>query len=499
MKNNNDPDGQRLPVKIDSTSNGEFVPQPISKVNLEGNRLAQDWATTHAKRTALKRRDFLTSTCGFASTLLAMNTVNAAAGKIGGSFAIEKDAAMDRQLADHTFANREFIFDIQGHHAGALHTWREDKERFRKKFAFTFMPQSNCNYRDPNPQWGHMRCFTGDAFIKEVFLDSDTHLAVLSMPPTTEEKMSLRYSEAALTRDTVDAMAGTNRLMMHGRVIPNLPGDMEKMAEVVERWKISAWKTYTQYGPDHSSGWWFDDPLGETFLENVRQSGVKLVCVHKGLPLPFPAMGKKNLEYRLCRDIGPAAKANPDITFIVYHSGYDLTMQEGPYTRGKPIGGIDYLVDSLLDHGIKPNSNVYAELGSTWRELMKDPDQAAHSIGKLLKYVGEDRLVWGTDSIWYGSPQDQINAFRTFQISKEYQEKYGYPEITPEIRAKVFGLNAAEPYGISVEEIKRVTQKDDLALTKEHYQEQADPSYLTYGPRTRREFLNFVRQEEKLG
>ena len=53
-------------------------------------------------------------------------------------------------------------------------------------------------------------------------------------------------------------------------------------------------------------------------------------------------------------------------------------------------------------------------------------------------------MLWGTDSIWYGSPQDQIQAFRAFQISPEFRERFGYPEITPAIRAKVFGPQRAE-------------------------------------------------------
>ena len=77
------------------------------------------------------------------------------------------------------------------------------------------------------------------------------------------------------------------------------------------------------------------------------------------------------------------------------------------------------LIKSLEDHEIGPNSNVYAELGSTWRNLMTRPDQAAHTLGKLLKHVGQERVLWGTDSIWYGTPQDQIAAFRTFEISAE--------------------------------------------------------------------------------
>ncbi|MAA87346.1 MAG: hypothetical protein CME39_06770 [Haliea sp.] len=103
------------------------------------------------------------------------------------------------------------------------------------------------------------------------------------------------------------------------------------------------------------------------------------------------------------------------------------------------------MVTSPRDNGIAPNSNVYAELGSTWRYLMRDPDSAAHSLGKLLTYVGEDNVLWGTDSIWYGSPQDQIRAFRTFQIADKLQQLYGYPKMTAALRAKVFGLNALEP------------------------------------------------------
>ena len=74
---------------------------------------------------------------------------------------------------------------------------------------------------------------------------------------------------------------------------------------------------------------------------------------------------------------------------------------------------------------------MYAELGSTWRIVMGSPDEAAHVLGKLLVAVGEDNVLWGTDSIWYGSPQDQIQAFRAFEISAEFQERFGYPALTP--------------------------------------------------------------------
>src|SRR5258705_2690168 len=94
-----DPDGLRLPIKIDATSNGEFVPVPLSPANLAGNRLAYEAASLNAKRLGMSRRGFLVSACGAASTLLAFNAANAAVQKLGGFFDIESDAALEPQLA----------------------------------------------------------------------------------------------------------------------------------------------------------------------------------------------------------------------------------------------------------------------------------------------------------------------------------------------------------------------------------------------------------------
>ena len=181
------------------------------------------------------------------------------------------------------------------------------------------------------------------------------------------------------------------------------------------------------------------------------------------------------------------------MNFLIYHSGFVAGNQEQEFVNGAGRDGVDTLIQSLIDNEVGTNANVYAELGSTWRYLMRDPDNAAHALGKMFKYVGEDNVLWGTDSIWYGSPQDQIQAFRTFQISEEFQERYGYPEITPELRAKVFGLNAAGPYGIEESEIRALTSNDMVATEKLAYLEDPQPNFLTYGPKNRREFLNFLK------
>src|SRR6267378_3952283 len=99
MKHRIDPEGRRLPIKLDPTSNGEFAPVPLSPDNLEANRLAHESASSFSRKINLTRRRFLVSSCGAASTLLAFNAANAAAGRSGGFFDLPKEAALDEQLA----------------------------------------------------------------------------------------------------------------------------------------------------------------------------------------------------------------------------------------------------------------------------------------------------------------------------------------------------------------------------------------------------------------
>ena len=111
-----DKDGLRLPIKIDSTSNGEFEPVPLSWANIRGNRLALERADEASRRTGQTRRKFLVSACGAASTLLAINTANAAAGKRGGFFDLRDESALDEASALAEVGGDEFIFDVQGHY-----------------------------------------------------------------------------------------------------------------------------------------------------------------------------------------------------------------------------------------------------------------------------------------------------------------------------------------------------------------------------------------------
>ena len=136
------------------------------------------------------------------------------------------------------------------------------------------------------------------------------------------------------------------------------------------------------------------------------------------------------------------------MNFVAYHSGFEADVPEVPYTKATRNMGTNRLIWSMERSGIGPNENVYAEMGTSWWFVMRYPDQAAHFLGKLLRYVGEDNVLWGTDCLFYGSPQPMIQAMRSFQISAEFQERYGYPKLTKELKAKILGLNGAALYGV---------------------------------------------------
>ena len=114
MTPSNDPAGSRLPIKLDTTSNGEFMPVPLSDANRAANRLAHSAATENARHLGLTRRQFLISSCGAASTLLAFNQAH---GTGAGFYDLHPEAALDAQLARVQVgaAKEEFIFDVQGH------------------------------------------------------------------------------------------------------------------------------------------------------------------------------------------------------------------------------------------------------------------------------------------------------------------------------------------------------------------------------------------------
>lgn len=481
-----------LPVKFGPVSNGEFLPPPVDRGLRHVIDRTFDLAGRNARRRGLTRRDFLTSAAGAATTFFVLNACSternqAAGGSPGGTYEVTPDATIDPDAAREALAGDQFVFDVQTHYVNY------DPANPIPAFTDAF-PQARC---DTGSAGSDTRlCFTVDSYFTELFTRSDTSMAILSALPVAGPASGLSHDDMVYAIEVANRIGCDDRLLMHGGAYPHL-GPVEAalaaMTDARDRYNIAAWKIYTMVPT--TAAFYFDDhdpdrpQIGQRFIDHVRDIGPPIICTHKGIS----SIVGSTPELADPTDIGPAAARNPDIAFVVYHSGFEPQQGGlGPYDPDNPNPeGVDRLVRTVLDNGIAPNTNVYAELGGTWWFLMRDPTAAAHVLGKLLRYIGEDRVLWGTDSIWFGTPQDQIQALRLFAISEEFQERYGYPALTDTVRRKIFGLNAARLYDVdpvagrcqvNVEEVESLRASLPLATT--------------YGPTTAVEAARVIRAHQ---
>jgi predicted TIM-barrel fold metal-dependent hydrolase len=132
-------------------------------------------------------------------------------------------------------------------------------------------------------------------------------------------------------------------------------------------------------------------------------------------------------------------------------------------------------------------TNIYMELGSTFGQLVTtNPTACAHLLGQIIGAFGADHVLWGTDAIWYGTPQWQIDAFRRFEIPEVLVEQHGYTPLTRAVKEHIFGLNAARVFGVDVNATRNELPKDYLSRIKMTYLEEGPaPSHRWYGWVTR--------------
>ena len=416
------------------------------------------------------------------ATALALHHINTTHGN--DFYAIHADATLDLEATAHTFAatepkrgtsggeqpgrepknspgplggdrtSRQGVVDVQTHLVDPQ-LWVGPHAKALGQFLQLVDPDRWSGEIDP-------RLIDAAAWAALIFGASETKVALLTSTPGPLRENVLENAQIAAVRDVTDRYAGTGRVLTHTIVHPNLgPEELDRMEEWSQTLRPSAWKVYTLAGPPTAAsptgGWFLDDSeIGTPFLERVRAIGPRIVCAHKGLGGPIPAA---SVAAASPRDIGPAAGAFPDIDFVVYHSGYERNPngEEGAFDAITP-SGVDRLIASCRAHGIGvPGSpggaNVYAELGSTWFLMLRRPVEAAHVLGKLLTHFGPERILWGTDSTWYGSPQPLIDAFRAFTIPERMQETFGYPPLTAAAKAAILGHNAARLYGIDLDAV----------------------------------------------
>jgi predicted TIM-barrel fold metal-dependent hydrolase len=468
-----------FPIKFGPVSNGEFLPVPHSPLVHEMIRRTHLLADENARRLGVSRRQFLQGITGSAAALYMLSACSGDKARSegtapGGTFDVTTSSTLDRDDALAQLGGDEFILDVQTHYVN--YDQAPELAEWTSVFPFAGCPEGK------EPGSSSKACFTADAYFREVFVRSDTSMAILSALPTNG--LGLSADDMVYAIDVATRIGCSGRVLMHGGAFPHrgpVQTQLDAMTELRNKYDVAAWKIYTMVPTD--AHFYFDDhdksrpQIGQQFIDHVREIGPNIICTHKGIS----SIVGSSPELASPVDIGPAAQRNPDINFVVYHSGFEPVPQGvGPYDPNDANPqGVDRLIRSLEQAGVKPNTNVYAELGGTWWFLMRNPTSAAHVLGKLLKHVGTERVVWGTDSIWFGTPQDQIQALRTFQISTELQEKHGYPALTPEIKAGIFGLNSAALYGITPQPGQCELSASDVEQIRASL-----PPARTYGPQT---------------
>jgi uncharacterized protein len=466
-----------LPIPSRIASNEEFIPPPQTPKQKEYEARALALSDQAAKKQGLSRRAFLRTGSGMAAALLALNQT------FGNCYDVSAAELTDQDAFRERWPKNQFIFDVQTHHIDLSQKWYETKEGKGSVLFFLFLrPKA----RGKTTQQ-RLELLNRVHYVREVFGDSDTVMAVISGVPSRNWNTNpLPPDQMVATRDYVNRLAGSQRVLSHGLLRPNLgKPEFEEMERQVKKLRIDAWKMYT--GAELGERPWFmdDQKVAYPFWERTRKLGIRNLCVHKGLPL-----GAFNERACTPGDLERAARDFPDLNFIVYHSAYRGT---GFLARGtgkrvvdpqrKDPQEIPWISDIFRILRRNPKiRNIYFELGSTFGQLSaSDPVKCLHMLGQMIQTAGADHILWGTDSIWGGSPQSQIERLRRLKMTDELMQKYKYPQLTDAIKNQIFGLNAARLFNVNVKARRQAIRADRLTQIRQERRLNPQPSNTQYG------------------
>ncbi len=471
--------GIDCPVPTQPVSNEEFIPRAQSTRQKQLEALIGDMSQANAQKLGMDRRAFMTTSMGLATCWCATNQV------YGKSLDVEEAEMFEPAATAEKFPKSDyFIMDVQAHFTNGFALDFRNME---------FMKNMGFNLKNDKDAYSYKN------FVKEMFFDSETDMIVISGVPGREKQRdaegqtlegkaraggilpSWLMSEA---KKEINKLAGSTRALSQGNLAPNhywnkatnsidKQATMEQMEREVKLYGIDSWKWYCHTDPGQTGhGFQCDDDNAMWFYEQSRKLGIKLISTHKGFSYQSRTLG----HLANPKDIEKAALANPDFNFVIYHSALKHGPNEPDWRKANeydPTTG-DFAWHNILMDIKKRNpnmTNVYPEIGSFFAPLfIEDPIFAMHGMGKNIKTYGVDHVIWGTDCLWWGSPQWCIDAFKRFQISDEMCEKFGYSKLTKADKAKIFGLNAAGLYKVDVKKKRTPLPVDALDKLKVAYE-----------------------------
>ena len=406
------------------------------------NRLAGQ----HGRRLGMSRRRFLKSQMGLAASFLALNSV------FGPFFSVDPAEASDPEAAREKAEQyrRQFIFDVQVHYV------RSD---FPSPGGLLSLRRAADGWNpDLDEQKHTLSDIQFENFYREVFQESQTTTAVLSNAPNDDKLAWFLSNQQALnTRERVNSRTGKRSLLAHAVFTPGQPGWLEDLEEALE-FEPDAIKGYTLGDPGGGSSypWRLDDEhLVYPAYEMIQKAGIRNICIHKGLlPTGYRQwMSPEKSAYARVDDVGRAARDWPELNFIIYHSAIEKVIPTDEDAQSfKKTGRIDWVSDLSEIPGKYGVDNVYAELGAVFAATSSaHPELCAGILGTLIRNMGEEHVCWGTDSVWFGSPQWQIEALRRFEIPPALQKRFGFAPLGAAdgwIKRLIFGENSARLYGL---------------------------------------------------
>ena len=315
----------------------------------------------------------------------------------------------------------EQYFVVDSH----IHFWDASPENWANKYGEGFI---NCFYdyhRNLSPEewvWPieKFRKYSEDDLVHDLF--EEGHVDVGIFLPTYLSDV-YRNGFNTTEQDGVLKEKHPDKFVLNGAFDPRLGEQgLEDFEELVKKWKLRGVKLYTAEWRGDSKGWKLTDPWAERYLDKCQELGVKNIHIHKG-----PTIWPLNRDAFDVSDVDGAATNFPDLNFIVEHCGVPR-------------------LEDFCWIGVQ-EPNVYGGLAVVAPFIHTRPRWFGQAMGELLYWLGEDRILWASDyAIWH--PKWLVERFVDFQIPEDMQAEYG--ELTPSIKRKVLGLNAARLYDLDV-------------------------------------------------
>jgi uncharacterized protein len=329
-------------------------------------------------------------------------------------------------------------FVVDGH----VHFWDASPENQANKYGEGFI---NCFYdyhRNLSPEewvWPleKFQKYDEETLIRDLFEVGYVDKAIFQ--PTYLRDF---YVNGFNTTEDDGAVARRHpdRFIVNGAFDPrDGEGGLKAFEALAGEWDLQGVKLYTAEWHGSSKGWKLNDPWSYRHLEKCQELGIRNIHVHKG-----PTIWPLNRDAFDVADVDHAASAFPELNFIVEHCG------------------LPRLEDFCWIATQEPN--VYAGLAVAMPFIHSRPRYFAQIVGELLYWIGEDRILFASDyAIW--QPKWLIEKFVDFQIPEDMQSELG--ALTPEVKAKILGLNAAKLYGLDVPDELQLPESPEAAVGSE--------------------------------